>query len=69
VVLVSSKIALPLQTSWAGLPQEAADWAGLLDRGSNSKSASAPKAAALAAVALAAAVVVAVWERQRQVAL
>ncbi len=48
--------------------QEAADWAALLDRGSNSKSAAALKAAALAALASAAVVAVAVWERQRRVA-
>ena len=48
--------------------QEAADWAALLDRRSDSKSAAAPKAAALAALASTAVVAVAVWERQRRVA-
>ncbi len=64
VVLVSSKIALPLQTPRPRVgrvaSQVAADWAAPLDCGSGSKSASAAAAAALAAVALAAAVAVAV---------
>ncbi len=72
MVLVSSKIASPLQTLCPCVgrvaSQVAADWAAPLDRGSGSKSAAAAAAAALAAVASAAAVAVAVWERQRRVA-
>ena len=44
----------------ASLERLQIDWAALLDRGSNSKSATAPKAAALAAAASAAAVAVVV---------
>ena len=65
--LFKNSFALADFVGWVA-SQEAADWAALLDRGSNSKSAAAPKAAALAAVASAAAVAVSVWERQRRVA-
>ncbi len=73
MVLVSSKVASPLQTprprvGWVA-SQVAADWAAPLDRGSSRKfAAAAAAAAALAAAASAAAVAVAVWERQRRVA-
>ncbi len=72
MALVSSKIALPLQTprpcvGWVA-SQVAADRAAPLDCGSGSKSAAAAATAALADAALAAAVAVAVWEWQRRVA-
>ncbi len=73
MVLVFSKIALPSQTPRPRVgrvaSQVAADWVAPLDRRSGSKSAAAAAAAALAAAASAAGVVVAVWERQRRVAL